>query len=116
MNKLEIIEAYWAAEAEKDIRKMLTYFDEDIIIRTLTDEVSGKEKIIAFYDDFIKTYDETSIKITNSIEKGDQIAVEWTGRFVRKNGEEKLPKGCHIFAFKKRRISMINGYFNPADF
>jgi len=116
MNKLEIINSYWAAEADKDISKMLTYFDEDIIIRTLTDEVSGKENIIAFYDGFIKTYDETGITITNSVEEGDRIAVEWTGRFVRKTGEVKLPKGCHVFAFKGERIRMINGYFNPADF
>jgi ketosteroid isomerase-like protein len=116
MTRVEIIKAYWAAEASKDIKKMLTYFDEEIIIRTLTDEVSGKNNIVAFYDAFIKTYDETSITINNSIEQNNQVVVEWTGRFVRKTGEVKSPKGCHVFAFKNRRISMINGYFNPSDF
>jgi ketosteroid isomerase-like protein len=116
MSKLEIIKAYWAAESAKDIEKMLTYFDDSIVIRTLTDEVSGRENIIGFYDGFIRTYDETTITITNSIEEGNQIAVEWTGQFVRKTGQIKNPKGCHVFKFMDNKISVINGYFNPADF
>ncbi len=116
MNKLEIIKAYWAAEGAKDIEKMMTYFTEDIFIKTLTTSVAGRENIVAFYDGFIKTYDETAINIHNSIEEGDQIAVEWTGRFVRKTGEVKLPEGCHVFVFEGDKIKKIHGFFNPADF
>ena len=116
VKKLDVIRAYWAAESAKDFKKMMTYFTDDIVIKTLTSTFTGNNNILKFYDDFVKTYSETSITIINSIEEKDQIAVEWTGRYVRKTGEKKLPKGCHVFAFMNDKICKIHGYFNPNDF
>jgi predicted SnoaL-like aldol condensation-catalyzing enzyme len=115
INKIEIVRAYWASEKAKNLEEIITYFTKDIIIKTLTSTISGNN-IVEFYDNFLKTYEETSITVNNSIEEGNQIAVEWTGRFVKITGEVKTPVGCHIFVFRNNKICKIQGYFNPQDF
>lgn len=115
MEKIDVVKNYWASEAQKDLPKIISWFDKDATFCSPGMELIGRESFKKFYQGMIENYAEILVTVTNYIEQGDQIAVEYNVRLVGGN-KTKFAKGFNIFCIKENLIHSLRCYFNPNDF
>ena len=116
MNKLEIVQSYWAAEKAKDLGLILSHFTETAEFVAPGVQHKGRENIQNFYQGIINNYQDLTVNVDNAIEAGNQIAVQYTCDLVLHSGETKQVAGCNVFTFDRNKFSHLRCYFNPADF
>jgi hypothetical protein len=116
MSNLELIRSYWSAEHAKDMDGVLSWYAEDSQITTPDGQSEGLKEIRAFYQSVFDGYEEVLVTITNAIEQGNEIAVEYGLKLVKHGGEVRMTRGCNVFTIKGEKIRHLRCYFNPADF
>jgi hypothetical protein len=115
MEKIDVVKNYWASESQKDLQKILSWFDVNASFCSPGMELHGRNSIKEFYQGMIDNYSEIQVTVANFIEQGDNIAVEYRVRLVKGNSE-KYAKGFNIFKIKSELICELRCYFNPNDF
>ena len=112
---LELATSYWRAEAARDLNAILSHFAENATIVSPTMTVTGRAEIRRYYEHMLESFDSVSVSVENSVEQGDQLAVEWRAEF----GSAEAPRqarGCSVFTVSDSVFVRLGVYFNPADF
>ena len=112
---LELATSYWRAAAARDLDTILAHFTESATILTPTMTLTGLAGIRRYHEQMLESFDSVSLSVQNSVEQGDQLAVEWRAG----SGSERAPRevrGCSVFTVRNGVFVRLGVYFNPADF
>ena len=116
MDKLEVITSYWRAEGKMDIDKVLTYYADDAQMVSPLMTLEGIDNIRIYYEKMATENESLEVTPVNTVEQGDEIAVEWALKLVKKGGQVRSAEGCNVFSIKDNKIQRLRAYFNPSDF
>ena len=73
--------------------------------------LTGLAEIRRYHEQMLESFDSVSVNVENSVEQGDQLAVEWRAG----SGSGKV-RGCSVFSVRNGVFIRLGVYFNPADF
>ena len=116
MNKLEVITSYWRAEGVMDIDKVMTFYGDDAQMVSPLMTLEGKDNIRKYYEKMADENEALEVTPLNTVEQGDEIAVEWTLNLVKRGGQVRTAEGCNVFPIRDNKIQRLRAYFNPSDF
>ena len=112
---LDRAKSYWQAEADRDLDAILDHFHENAVFIAPTMTLSGRNEIRRYYEGVMENFGSVDVTVENSVEQGDQVAVEW--RAVLGDGEDRrVVLGCNVFTIVRGRFSKLRVYFNAPDF
>ena len=116
MDKLELIKSYWRAEGAMDVDQVLTFYSDDAKMISPLMTLKGKDNIRTYYEKIVDENESLEVHPVNTVEEGDEIAVEWTLKLVNKKGQIRTAEGCNVFLITDNQIERLRAYFNPSDF
>ncbi len=110
---LEIATSYWAAECERDTKKVLTHYHHDATFCPPGQTLVGHEQIATFYDASAADFPGLHVVIQNHFTVGDQSAIEWLATLTSTSGEQFSIKGVNIIKLRDGKFEWVHAYFDP---
>jgi len=114
--RLQVALSYGDAEARSDLPTVLTHFAEDARFTAPGFTLNGRVEIAGFYRKIMGSYAAMRIEALRTVERGDDIVVEFGFHYTRPSGTVGYAEGCNVFTVRDGRITRLRAYFNPADY
>ncbi|MBF0196846.1 MAG: nuclear transport factor 2 family protein [Planctomycetes bacterium] len=114
--RLEHALSYWKHETSGDLQGVLDHYAEDATFKAPGYDLSGKQEIKKFYETIMGSYATMKVEDLRTVEKGDDVVVEFGFNFERHNGEKGYAEGCNVFTIKDQQIKRVRAYFNPSEY
>ena len=112
----EIGEAYWRAEAARDVDAIMKFYASDAVFQLPTETLRGHDEIRPFYEESGKTFPGLVIDVVDDITNGNRAALEWDAVLTDEEGESLSLRGVNLVEIEDDRFVNVKVYFDPSEF
>jgi ketosteroid isomerase-like protein len=112
----QFIDALHSLERDGDVSELVGLFAEDCEITNVLSErvFRGRDGARLFWCDYRSYFTELDSEITNVVQSGDRIALEWVSHGTNLRGAPVTYDGITMLQMKNGRVHRFHAYFNPA--
>jgi hypothetical protein len=109
----EICEAYWRAEASRNLEKTLQYFHHDAVYVAAGKRLTGLEEIKGFYVENFRSFPGLEVHLAHEISKGNEASFEWQAVLIDPSGTRHPAIGVNVVRVEDGRFREMRAYFDP---
>jgi steroid delta-isomerase len=111
-----VAEAYWAAEASRNVESVLAMYHEDAVFHPASGPLRGHDEIRTFYDGMGDTFPGLEVTIVDEVSNGNEAALEWEAVLIDREGTRYPLRGVNVVEVDGGRIRSMRSYFDPNQF
>ena len=112
----QIARAYWRAEEDRDLERILQYFSDDAVMQMPGDPHISGAQIRGFYVNLFDDYPKLDLMVGRVIAAGDVASLEYVANLTDPAGKTLAVRGVNIVEVDGERMTRVVGYFDRCDF
>jgi NAD(P)-dependent dehydrogenase (short-subunit alcohol dehydrogenase family)/ketosteroid isomerase-like protein len=110
---VDVARRYWAAEASRDLDRIMAFFHDQAEWGSATEMLSGKAQIRQFYADSAERFPGLEVEVGRAIGGPDEAAIEWRAIFTDKGGRRYPLNGVNLIRVENDLIVALKHYEDP---
>jgi ketosteroid isomerase-like protein len=110
----QVAEAYWRAEAERDVEKVGQYYHADAIFMPPGERLVGWDTIRKWYEATYRKFHGVQVDIVHEISQGNESSLEWKATLTDATGAVITPVGVNIVRVEEGKFREVRAYFDSS--